>query len=75
LAMQLLLNGSPTSDEAVYSDTANTGNCFRYDTTSSQFIFNLGTKPYTRNTTNQLIATIPSGNLAPGQGMVVIGLK
>jgi Fibronectin type III domain len=35
---------APLVDEVVASTTANTGNCFRYDSGAHQFIFNLGTK-------------------------------
>ena len=37
---------APPVDEVVTSVTANTGNCFRYDSTAHQFIYNLGTKTY-----------------------------
>jgi Fibronectin type III domain/HYR domain/Regulator of chromosome condensation (RCC1) repeat len=35
---------APAVDEVVATTTATAGNCFRYDSTAHQFIFNLGTK-------------------------------
>ena len=35
---------APSVDEVVNSTTANSGNCFRYDSVVHQFVFNLWTK-------------------------------
>jgi alpha-tubulin suppressor-like RCC1 family protein len=45
-------------DEAVTSATPNSGNCFRYDSTTHQFAFNLGTKGLPTGSQYLLTATI-----------------
>ncbi len=49
---------APPVDEVVTSSTPNTGSCFRYDATSHQFIFNLGTKGLTAAALYELKASV-----------------
>jgi hypothetical protein len=49
---------APPVDEVVTSTTPNAGNCFRYDSTAHQFIFNLGTKGLTAPAQYALSASI-----------------
>lgn len=44
ISLAQTLGTAPAVDEVVTSTSPNSGNCFRYDSTAHQFIFNLGTK-------------------------------
>jgi hypothetical protein len=59
-----------TETEAVSTSAATTGNLFRYDTTSNQYIFNLGTKGLEKGG-YRITATLDSGQII----QVVISLK
>jgi hypothetical protein len=50
ITVTYLGSGTGSIDETFDSATANSGNCFRYDPTSHQFIYNLGTKPLSTGT-------------------------
>jgi hypothetical protein len=75
VTMSYVTTGSSPVDETVSSDTANTGTCFRYDSTSNQFIFNMSTKPYRTNSTYQIGAKIVGGAATVSQGSVQVGLR
>ena len=49
-AMKITSSLTGTDIEAVSTSAATTGNTFRYDPTSGQYVFNLDTKPLSRGT-------------------------
>ncbi len=51
---------SSGASESLNSNPANSGNCFRYDATTDQFTYNLGTKDFTTGTWS-VIARVFSG--------------
>jgi hypothetical protein len=61
-------------DETINSSTANSGNCFRYDTTSHQFVFNLGTKAKGLSTGTYTITANVTGSYATTHS-VNVGLR
>ena len=60
--------------EAVSSNPANDGNCFRHDPTADQFIFNLGTKNLAAASW-KLQATVLAGNAPAATHSVIVSLR
>jgi hypothetical protein len=61
--------------EATSNASADSGNTFRYDTTSHQYIFNLGTKSLTKGTYKLKIYVKGDNNTGVLQGEIDISLK
>jgi hypothetical protein len=69
-------NGIDGTDvEAVSTATADSGNTFRYDSTSQQYIFNLGTKGLTTGTYRLKVYIGGDNTTGVLQGEVIISLK
>jgi hypothetical protein len=64
-------------DGTTNTSTANTGICFRYDSTANQFIYNLGTKDWNMSAGNNYAITVNVvvSGVPAATGTVVLALK
>jgi hypothetical protein len=64
------------TDEALFTSAADSGNCFRYDASAHQFIYNLSSKQFTASSSNwTLTAIVMVGGGEVARGQVTIATK
>jgi hypothetical protein len=62
-------------DESVDSSPASSGACFRYDSTTHQFLFNLGTKNYLLGNHSITVTVDASDGTVVATHTVIVGLR
>jgi hypothetical protein len=72
-----IASSAPAVDETQVTGSANSGVCFRYDSTANQFIFNLNTKTYAAPATYRITASILGSDITTqvGTGDVSVGFR